>query len=86
VLTKHLIPKLRLHATDHRAADSPDIEVLHTTGGSVIGLQTRHAPELGRPLVRAVFGTASGTDISALQRLAHRLRYRGEEVDIRPVR
>ena len=70
ILTKHLIPKFRLQATDDRAADNPDNEVLNPTGGAVIDLQTRHAPELERPFLRAFHGTATGTDAAGLERLS----------------
>jgi hypothetical protein len=38
--------------------------------GTVIDLETRHAPELEKPYVRALLGHASGDQLSKLKRLS----------------
>ena len=70
MMTKHLIPKTRLQATDDKAAADPAAEVLNPSGGVVVDLGTRHAPEMERPFIRAFLGTAKAADLSKLARLA----------------
>lgn len=46
LMTTHLKTKVTLHATDDPEVDDPDSTVINPAGGTVIDLETRHAPEL----------------------------------------
>jgi len=70
LMTGGLKSRLRLQITDAAAAAHADMEVLNSTGGAVIDLNTRHAPELEKPFMRSFLGTAKAAEIGKLSRLA----------------
>lgn len=72
MMTENLKSSIRLHATDDpdvaKAGDA-GIDVINPAGGTVIALDTRHAPDLERPLVRAFLGTLKAEALGKMDRL-----------------
>jgi hypothetical protein len=69
LMTQHLKAKVSLHATDDPDVEDPDNTMINPTGGTVIDLETRHAPELEKPYVRSWFGHVNGDQMEKLTRL-----------------
>jgi len=61
--------QLRLHITDDPVAASLDSKVVNPSGGAVVDLTTRHAPELELPFLRSFLGTAEAGEIDRLSSL-----------------
>jgi len=68
-MADRLIGRLRLHVTDDPAA-TPDAAVANPSGGVVVALATRPAPELDGVLLRTALGAATGEDLAGLGRIA----------------
>lgn len=68
-LTDPLKTRLRLQATDDAEAANPDNTVVNPSGGTVINLTTRNAPELEAPFVRSFLGSATVQEVNKLSRL-----------------
>jgi hypothetical protein len=64
--TQHLDKTLRIVVTDDEKPFDPKDEVVNPTGGRVIALKTRPAPDYERPFVRAFLGRAPGSDLDLL--------------------
>lgn len=65
-MTQHLKTRISLHATDDPDVGNRDNTVVNPTGGAVIDLDTRHAPELEKPYVRALLGHVNGEEMKKL--------------------
>jgi hypothetical protein len=70
LLTEHLLKNVSLHATDDPNIENPNNTMINPTGGTVINLETRHAPELEKPYVRTWFGHVNGAQVEKLARLS----------------
>jgi hypothetical protein len=70
LITEHLLKNVSLHATDDPNIKNPNNTMINPTGGTVINLETRHAPELEKPYVRTWFGHVNGAQVEKLARLS----------------
>ena len=69
LMTTHLKTRVSLHVTDDPKVEDPDNTVVNPTGGTVIDLETRHAPELEKPFVRSLLGQVNGNQMEKLARV-----------------
>ncbi|MEX2464442.1 MAG: hypothetical protein WD428_01055 [Gaiellaceae bacterium] len=64
--TSHLDTNLKILVTDEEQPFDPSDEVVNPTGGRLVPLRTKPAPEHERPFVRAFLGTTSGSELEEL--------------------
>jgi hypothetical protein len=67
MVTRHLDQGLEIHATDDETPMDVTHEVVNPTGGRVVPLTTRRAPELEQRFLKVFHGSAPAADLASLR-------------------